>query len=201
MKNMTEKVQSAVYRQCQSRGYATPVDVLIDIGVLDKKKHEDWRRGRIPFLEAVCTMNLHKLSEVLKIIRKYAMDNGLKPSETDYRQWGAKSRKLRFSKTGNPAVEKSYSTHYTVNKNSKIQKKQTKVSVRPESSESGGEFAEQILSELIKEGFSGEELHKESKIRHAKIRPAVESMLEAARKAAEGIGEYSTVEEVFGSEE
>lgn len=73
--------------------------------------------------------------------------------------------------------------------------------IRPASSESGGEFAEQILAELIKEGFSGEELLKEFKIRQAKVRPAVEAMLEAARKAAEGNGKYSTVEDDFGTED
>ena len=47
-----------MYRQCRSRGYATVVDVLMDIGVLDKAKYEDWRFGRIPYLERVCTINL-----------------------------------------------------------------------------------------------------------------------------------------------
>lgn len=36
-KDMVGKVHNAVYQQCQRRGYATPVDVLMDIGVLDKK--------------------------------------------------------------------------------------------------------------------------------------------------------------------
>lgn len=42
------KVHSAMYHQCQKRGYAAPVDVLMDIGVLPKKKMGDWRFGRIP---------------------------------------------------------------------------------------------------------------------------------------------------------
>ena len=32
------KVHSAVYHQCQQRGYAVPADVLVDIGVLPKQK-------------------------------------------------------------------------------------------------------------------------------------------------------------------
>ncbi len=35
------KVHSAVYHQCQQRGYAAPADVLVDIGVLPKQKYED----------------------------------------------------------------------------------------------------------------------------------------------------------------
>lgn len=66
---------------------------------------------------------------------------------------------------------------------------------------SGGEFAEQILSDLITEGFSGQELLDEFKTRQAKVRPAVEAMLEAAKSVALGIGEYSTYDDIFGTEE
>ena len=31
-------VHSAMYRQCKERGYAAPVDVLMDIGVLPKNQ-------------------------------------------------------------------------------------------------------------------------------------------------------------------
>lgn len=65
----------------------------------------------------------------------------------------------------------------------------------------GGEFAEQILTDLIAEGFSGQELLDEFKTRQAKVRPAVETMLEAAKAAALGAGEYSTYDDIFGSEE
>jgi uncharacterized protein YaiL (DUF2058 family) len=36
------RVHSAMYHQCQRWDYAAPVDVLMDIGVLSKKKYEDW---------------------------------------------------------------------------------------------------------------------------------------------------------------
>lgn len=60
----------------------------------------------------------HKLSEVLTVMRKLANQNGWKTSVTDYRQWGAKSRILRFSKSGNPVLEKLYATHYIGKKDS-----------------------------------------------------------------------------------
>jgi bifunctional DNA-binding transcriptional regulator/antitoxin component of YhaV-PrlF toxin-antitoxin module len=49
--------------------------------------------------------------------------------------------------------------------------------IRPVKTVSGGEFAEQILEDLIKEGLSGEALLSEFKERQAQIRPIVESML------------------------
>ena len=66
---------------------------------------------------------------------------------------------------------------------------------------SRGEFAEQILKDLIAEGLSGQELLDEFKSRQRKIRPAVESMLKAAKAAARGEGEYSTYDDIFESEE
>ena len=37
---LVAKVNSAIYHQCKKRGYAAPVDVLLDIGVLSKEKYE-----------------------------------------------------------------------------------------------------------------------------------------------------------------
>lgn len=100
-----------MYCQCQSRGYAAPVDVLMDIGVLDKAKYDDWRTGRVPFLEVVCTANLHKLSEMMKEMRSFAAHNGWKPSVSIYKH---KGKPQRFSKTGNPGIEEAYATHYVM---------------------------------------------------------------------------------------
>ena len=70
--------------------------------------------------------------------------------------------------------------------------------IEPARSENGGEFAEQILSDLIDEGYSGQELLAEFKSRQSKVRPAVEKMLIAAEKAVNEIGEYYSYEDVFG---
>ncbi len=61
-----------------------------------------------------------------------------------------------------------------------------------------GEFAEEILSDLIKEGFSGEELLRAFRSRQKQIRPAVEAMLKDAKRVAEDKVPYYTMQEVFG---
>ena len=43
-----------------------------------------------------------------------------------------------------------------------------------------GDFSEEILADLINEGYSGQELQKEFKSRQAKVKPAVEKMLDDA---------------------
>lgn len=127
------KVHSSMYQQCQKRGYCTPVDVLMETGVLPKKKYEDWRAGRVPYLESACTVNFHKLSFIMKQMRDYAKKSGLTPSFCYYKQWGTKKKNgqgrkpvipLRFSKSGNPDIEKAYATHF-VNKERIGQLKQT----------------------------------------------------------------------------
>ena len=89
--NMTDseliaKVNSSMYHQCRNRGYAAPVDVLMDIGILPKEKYEDWRHGRVPYLEAVCSVNLRKLSLIMHQMRVYGQQKKLKPSFCYYKQ-------------------------------------------------------------------------------------------------------------------
>ena len=86
------KIHSSMERQCKARGYAAPVDVLMDAGVLSKQKYEDWRLGKVPFLESVCMVNLHRLIFILHEMRVYARKNGLKPSFCYYRQWAVKKK-------------------------------------------------------------------------------------------------------------
>ena len=69
--------------------------------------------------------------------------------------------------------------------------------LRPKRTESGGEFAEFILRDLINEGYSGEKLLSEFKARQAKIRPAVEALI-ADSNAARERGECLTHEDIFG---
>lgn len=49
--------------------------------------------------------------------------------------------------------------------------------LRPVAHEYSGEFAEQILSDLISKGYQGEELMRRFKSMNRAMRPAVESML------------------------
>ena len=73
--------------------------------------------------------------------------------------------------------------------------------IRPEKLSSGGEFAEQILADLISKGLSGDELLAEFKKTQANIRPAVEAMISDAEDAAAGTGEYFSYDDVFGAEQ
>lgn len=73
--------------------------------------------------------------------------------------------------------------------------------IRPVKENTGGEFAEQILSDLISQGLNGEDLLAQFKLIQKKVRPAVEAILADAENAALGKGEFSTYKDIFGSEE
>lgn len=73
--------------------------------------------------------------------------------------------------------------------------------LRPTRSNGVEDFSEEILTELVSEGLSGDDLLSAFRARRKRIRPAVESMLEAAREAAYGVGEYEDMSDVFGEGE
>ena len=107
------KVHSAVYHLIKNKGVASPAEVLIAIGVLSKEDYENWRFGRVDYLERVCKTDLRKLSFVNHEIRVYARKYDLKPSWTAYNKWGKGDNiRLRFSKSGDENIEKLYATHY-----------------------------------------------------------------------------------------
>jgi hypothetical protein len=81
--------------------------------LLSPESAEDWRRGRISYLERVIRCNLSKASRILSILRMHAHDSDLKPSLTVYKRWTKGSRPLlRFSKTGDHNVEEAYARHF-----------------------------------------------------------------------------------------
>ena len=74
--------------------------------------------------------------------------------------------------------------------------------IRPVRNNAGGEFAEQILADLIRQKLSGDELLRKFKEAQKRVRPAVEDLLEEASKAAASSDSgFETYDDVFGSEE
>lgn len=118
---ITGKVHNSMYQQWKRRGYAAPVDTLIDCGILYKKSYEEWRYGKVLYLEKCCTVNLKMLSYILHEMRAFAEKNNWKASFCYYKRWGLKKKNgqghkpvipLRFSKSGSVDIEKQYSTHF-----------------------------------------------------------------------------------------
>ncbi len=86
-----------------------PLDVFFNMGMIEKKNIDRWKKGQVPYLENVLQGNLSKLSRVLRILRLHAHALNLSQKVTPYKK-GKKA--LRFSKYGDSKLEEAYSTHF-----------------------------------------------------------------------------------------
>lgn len=90
-----------------------PVEVLVAMRLLAPDRLEDWRRGRVPYLEKAIQSNLTRLSQLLRILRFHAHDLKLVPTVTVYMRSGkGPKQRLRFTKTGDPRIEEAYARHF-----------------------------------------------------------------------------------------
>jgi hypothetical protein len=112
-----KKVYQTVHQLIGEQGYASPLDVLVRIGKVSPKLVEEWRLGRVPYLERIVQGNLSQMNFILTTLRTVARDLELKESYTAYMSWGKRPRRrLRFSKSGDEHTEQRYSTHYVKRK-------------------------------------------------------------------------------------
>lgn len=118
-----QAAESALFRQ----HYVSPLDVLTGMGALQSSDVQDWKKGKIPYLERVVQGSLGKISFSMKCFRSWASRKGLKPSYTAYlaKTKGPK-KELQFSKSRDPKVEESYRTHYVSPILSERKRKQTR---------------------------------------------------------------------------
>jgi len=110
---MYPRIERSVATILANGSVVAPVDVLVRMELLRRDRLEDWRHGRVPYLEAVINCNLTRLSRLLRILRFHAHDLNLKPSFTAYMRWGkGPNQRLQFSKTGDSKLEEAYATHF-----------------------------------------------------------------------------------------
>ena len=100
------KVCDAMNAILSEADVVSPILVLQKMGLVTAKEIDDWRKGRIPFLEKVIKCNLSRSNRVLRLMRFHAHDLNMKPSITVYK---GNSKLLRFSKTGDTKIEEAYS--------------------------------------------------------------------------------------------
>jgi hypothetical protein len=97
----------------KEKGYLSFIDVLMKLGYLSKSDYENWRFKRVSPLERVLTVNLSRINFIMKTVRRNSLNGHLKPSMTVYKSWGKdKKTLLQFSKSGDPAIETAYATHF-----------------------------------------------------------------------------------------
>lgn len=110
-----ERVVRAMSAVLERQEYVSPIDVMLQLERLTPKQIEDWRFARIAYLERVTVGNLGTVNRILRLMGFHAHELNLIPSQTVYRKWGKGKKRitLRFSKSGEPKLEASWSRHYT----------------------------------------------------------------------------------------
>lgn len=109
---LNNRVIKAAEAALTAQKYVSPLDVLIGIGWLDPGAARRWQQSQVDYLESVVQTRLPRISEAMKLFRSWAAANGLTPSETHYVARTPSRQTLRFSKSGNPTIERLYRTHW-----------------------------------------------------------------------------------------
>jgi hypothetical protein len=108
-----KKVRHFVQQLTHEKGFVSPLELFIKLEKVSPKLVEEWRFGRVPYLEKVLHGNLAQFSFIMAKLRETAREMDLKESYTAYMKWGkGPKQSLRFSKSGDANIEKHYSTHY-----------------------------------------------------------------------------------------
>jgi hypothetical protein len=110
--DIEHRVVRAAEAALSERKFVTAIDVLVGLGWLEPRRVDEWRQGRVDYLERVTIASLGKISSAMRCFRRWAQARGLKPSETEYLARTRDRRRLRFSKTGDPGIELAYRTHW-----------------------------------------------------------------------------------------
>lgn len=109
---LEQRVARAAQAALEDHDYVTAIDVLAGMGWLAPSDVDRWRQGRVDCLERVTQANLSKISKAMALFRRWARDRGLTPSETAYLTRTRDRRPLRFSTSGQAAIEQAYRTHW-----------------------------------------------------------------------------------------
>jgi hypothetical protein len=109
---LTDRVTRAAETALAAQGYVSPIDVLVGLRWLEAGAIKRWRQGHFDCLEAAIQTNLPRITEAMKSLRAWAAQKGLNPSETNYVARTPQRQTLRFSRSGHPAIEAHYRTHW-----------------------------------------------------------------------------------------
>jgi hypothetical protein len=109
---LKDRVARAAEHALAAQQFVSAIDVLTGIGWLAPSHVDAWRQGRLPDLESAVNAGLGKVGTALRSFASWAEQRGLRPSETTYLARTRDRRPLRFSRSGEPALERAYRTHW-----------------------------------------------------------------------------------------
>jgi hypothetical protein len=109
---LADRVVKAAEAALAAQDYVSSIDVLVGIGWLDVGTVDRWRLGQIDCLERAVRTNPLRISDAMKLLQSWAIGKGLSASPTHYVARQPQRQTLRFSGSGDPAIEERYRTHW-----------------------------------------------------------------------------------------
>lgn len=107
-----EKIIQIADRELEGKGFVTPIDILLGLGLLAPSCLERWKRGCTECLEEVLQSSLPKISNYLEFLKQWAESKRLKFSRLVYLSSTRNKERLKFTKNGNRDSEEQFSTHF-----------------------------------------------------------------------------------------
>ena len=113
-RDLGERVADAAVRALNYQKHVSPVDVLMGMGMLPQSHFEQWQRGQVPNLENSIQCGARKLDDTLELFLSWAKERGLQPYQSvdSTQERGGESRPLQVSASGNPDIERIYTTRW-----------------------------------------------------------------------------------------
>lgn len=131
-----QRVVSAAEAALKAHGAVGPLELFMNMGLLQWRHFEQWRKGNehFPDLERWIQVGPAKLESTLRIFHQWVQRRGLKPVEASYARRGLSGiEELKVTADGDPEREKFYRTHYAPElSEKKAQKLKEKLSKAPD---------------------------------------------------------------------
>ncbi len=110
--SLQDRVVAAAEANLAEERAVCAVDVLLRIGWLDPSWEKRWRQLQVPTLEESMQTNPARITQALLHLRRWAETKALVAKEAEYLAKTPARQALRFSRSGDPALERLYRTHW-----------------------------------------------------------------------------------------
>jgi hypothetical protein len=111
-KRLERRVARAAEEALEKQKFVAPVDVLTGLGWLHPVHLDPWRQRRVTDLEQLVQVGPEKVAQAIEQLRLWATARGLEPSEAEYLARSRAREPLRFSASGDAALERAFRTHW-----------------------------------------------------------------------------------------
>lgn len=113
LEQLKQRVLQAAEEALLRQHYVSPIDLFIGMKLLQPIHVDEWRKGKIQYLETVIQGSLDKLSFSMNCFSTWAKEKRLKPCPIVYMaKTSGPEKELRYSESGNPEIEQFYRIHY-----------------------------------------------------------------------------------------